>query len=55
MCIYVGVGQKRSTIAQLVGQLEAAGAMGNCIIVAATAHATRRPTRREGTRFGQFF
>ena len=37
MCIYVGVGQKRSTIAQLVGQLEASEAMGSCIIVAATA------------------
>ena len=37
MCIYVGVGQKRSTIAQLVGQLEGADAMQNCIIVAATA------------------
>jgi len=36
-CIYVGVGQKRSTIAQLVGQLEEKGAMSNCIIVAATA------------------
>ena len=36
MCIYVGVGQKRSTIAQLVGQLEMAEAMGNCIVVAAT-------------------
>merc|ERR1711935_1014314 len=36
-CIYVGVGQKRSTIAQLVGQLEEREAMGNCIIVAATA------------------
>jgi F-type H+-transporting ATPase subunit alpha len=35
--IYVGVGQKRSTIAQLVGALEEAGAMGNCIVVAATA------------------
>jgi proton translocating ATP synthase F1 alpha subunit len=37
MCIYVGVGQKRSTIAQLVGSLEDQGAMSNCIIVAATA------------------
>merc|ERR1719181_2234183 len=37
MCIYVGVGQKRSTIAQLVGALEEAGAMANCIVVAATA------------------
>jgi len=36
-CIYVGVGQKRSTIAQLVGQLEEKGAMQNCIVVAATA------------------
>jgi F-type H+-transporting ATPase subunit alpha len=37
MCIYVGVGQKRSTIAQLVGSLENTDAMGNCIVVAATA------------------
>merc|ERR1712013_53824 len=36
-CIYVGVGQKRSTIAQLVGQLDEKEAMGNCIIAAATA------------------
>jgi len=36
-CIYVGVGQKRSTIAQLVGQLESSEAMNSCIIVAATA------------------
>merc|ERR1719330_2213371 len=36
-CIYVGVGQKRSTIAKLVNQLEEKGAMANCIIVAATA------------------
>ena len=37
MCIYVGVGQKRSTIAQLVGTLEEAEAMNHTIIVAATA------------------
>jgi F-type H+-transporting ATPase subunit alpha len=36
-CIYVGVGQKRSTIAQLVHALEEAGAMGHTIVVAATA------------------
>jgi len=36
-CIYVGVGQKRSTIAQLTGTLEEAGAMNNVCIVAATA------------------
>jgi F-type H+-transporting ATPase subunit alpha len=37
MCIYVGVGQKRSTIAQLVGALESADAMSRTIVVAATA------------------
>jgi proton translocating ATP synthase F1 alpha subunit len=37
ICIYVGVGQKRSTIAQLVGALEETDAMGHTIIVAATA------------------
>jgi len=37
MCIYVGVGQKRSTIAQLVGALEETNAMGHTIVVAATA------------------
>jgi len=36
-CIYVGVGQKRSTIAQLTGSLESRNAMNHCIIVAATA------------------
>merc|ERR1711968_253616 len=36
-CIYVGVGQKRSTIAQLAGTLEETGAMNNVCIVAATA------------------
>mmetsp|Transcript_34444 Transcript_34444/g.71069 ORF Transcript_34444/g.71069 Transcript_34444/m.71069 type:complete len:549 (+) Transcript_34444:53-1699(+) len=37
MCIYVGVGQKRSTIAQLVGTLEEANAIDHTVIVAATA------------------
>merc|ERR1711861_111083 len=36
-CIYVGVGQKRSTIAQLAGTLEETGALSNACIVAATA------------------
>ena len=36
-CIYVGVGQKRSSIAQLVGQLEEENSMGHTVIVAATA------------------
>ena len=36
-CVYVAVGQKRSTVAQLVQTLEEADAMKYCIIVAATA------------------
>lgn len=36
-CVYVAVGQKRSTVAQLVKILESAGAMEYSIIVAATA------------------
>ena len=36
-CIYVAVGQKRSTVAQLVKKLEETGAMAYTIIVAATA------------------
>ncbi|MBB2205699.1 F0F1 ATP synthase subunit alpha [Gluconacetobacter takamatsuzukensis] len=36
-CIYVAIGQKRSTVAQLVRTLEEAGALEYSIIVAATA------------------
>ncbi|ADZ72634.1 F0F1 ATP synthase subunit alpha [Polymorphum gilvum] len=36
-CIYVAVGQKRSTVAQFVKTLEDAGAMAYSIVVAATA------------------
>ena len=36
-CFYVAVGQKRSTVAQLVKKLEEAGAMEYCTIIAATA------------------
>jgi F-type H+-transporting ATPase subunit alpha len=36
-CIYVAIGQKRSTVAQIVRQLEENGAMEYCIVVAATA------------------
>jgi F-type H+/Na+-transporting ATPase subunit alpha len=36
-CIYVAIGQKRSTVAQLVRTLEEAGAMDYTIVVAATA------------------
>jgi len=36
-CIYVAIGQKRSTVAQLVRTLEEQGVMEYCIVVAATA------------------
>jgi F-type H+-transporting ATPase subunit alpha len=36
-CVYVAIGQKRSTIAQIVKQLEDRGAMRYTIVVAATA------------------
>ncbi|MDD3029035.1 MAG: F0F1 ATP synthase subunit alpha [Alphaproteobacteria bacterium] len=36
-CIYVAIGQKRSTVAQIVKALEDAGAMDYSIVVAATA------------------
>ncbi|MDO5456056.1 MAG: F0F1 ATP synthase subunit alpha, partial [Eubacteriales bacterium] len=37
ICIYVAIGQKRSTVASLVSELQEAGAMDYTIIVAATA------------------
>jgi F-type H+-transporting ATPase subunit alpha len=37
ICIYVAIGQKRSTVAQVVKVLEDAGAMDHTIVVAATA------------------
>ncbi len=37
ICIYVAIGQKASTVAQIVGKLEETGAMGYSIVVAATA------------------
>jgi F-type H+-transporting ATPase subunit alpha len=37
ICIYVAIGQKRSTVAQVVKQLEEIGAMDYSIVVAATA------------------
>ena len=37
ICIYVAIGQKRSTVAQVVEQLSAAGAMEYSIVVSATA------------------
>ena len=37
ICIYVAIGQKRSTVAQLVDTLTAAGAMDYTVVVSATA------------------
>ncbi len=37
VCIYVAIGQKRSTVAQVVGKLQDHGAMDYTIVVAATA------------------
>ncbi len=37
ICIYVAIGQKRSTVAQIVDTLSAAGAMDYTIVVSATA------------------
>ena len=37
ICIYVAIGQKLSTVAQVVAQLEERGAMGHTIVVAASA------------------
>ncbi len=36
-CVYVAIGQKRSTVAQFVRRLEEAGAMSYSVVVAATA------------------
>ena len=52
ICIYVAIGQKRSTVASLVAELQAGGAMDYTIVVAATAYRTlslllRRPPGRE--------
>jgi F-type H+-transporting ATPase subunit alpha len=37
LCIYVAIGQKQSTVAQVVAQLEESGAMGHTIVVLAGA------------------
>lgn len=37
ICIYVAIGQKRSTVAQIVDKLEKAGAMSYTVVVSATA------------------
>lgn len=57
-CVYVAVGQKRSTVAQLVKTLEEQGAMKYCIIVAATA-SEAAPLQYiapfSGTAMGEYF
>ena len=45
ICIYNAIGQKQSTVAQLVRTLEEADAMRYTIVVAATASTTRWPER----------
>ena len=40
ICIYVAIGQKRSTVANLVSELQAGGAMDYTIVVTATASET---------------
>jgi F-type H+-transporting ATPase subunit alpha len=58
ICIYVAVGQKRSTVAQVVKTLEDAGAMAYTIVVAATA-SDPAPMQYiapfSGTAMGEFF
>ncbi len=57
-CIYVAIGQKRSTVAQIVKTLEESGAMDYTIVVAATAS---EPAPLQflapfaGTAMGEFF
>ena len=57
-CVYVAVGQKRSTVAQIVKTLEEAGAMEYTIVVAATA-SDPAPMQflapYTGTAMGEFF
>jgi len=57
-CIYVAIGQKRSTVAQVVRKLEESGAMEYTIVVAATA-SDPAPMQYlapyTGSAFGEFF
>uniref|UniRef100_UPI003BAA3F4B F0F1 ATP synthase subunit alpha n=1 Tax=Stappia sp. TaxID=1870903 RepID=UPI003BAA3F4B len=57
-CIYVAVGQKRSTVAQFVKQLEESGALEYSVVVAATA-SDPAPLQFlapfSGTAIGEFF
>ncbi|PTE13409.1 F0F1 ATP synthase subunit alpha [Pseudogemmobacter blasticus] len=57
-CVYVAIGQKRSTVAQLVKKLEETGAMAYTVVVAATA-SDPAPMQFlapfSGTAIGEFF
>jgi F-type H+-transporting ATPase subunit alpha len=58
ICIYVAVGQKRSTVAQVVETLRKAGAMDYTIIVAATASdaaALQYVAPYAGTAMGEYY
>jgi len=58
VCIYVAIGQKRSTVAQVVSKLEEHGAMDYTIIVAATASETaplQFISPYTGVTMGEFF
>ncbi|THW02699.1 ATP synthase subunit alpha [Aureobasidium pullulans] len=54
-CVYVAVGQKRSTVAQLVQTLEENDAMKYSIIVAATASEAAYIAPFTGTAMGEYF
>ena len=57
-CVYVAIGQKQSTIANVVRKLEEHGAMGHTIIVAASAStpaAMQYITAYSGVTMGEFF
>jgi len=58
ICVYVAIGQKASTIAQLVQRLRDAGAMEYTIVVAATASASaplKYLAPYAGAAFGEYF
>ena len=58
-CIYVAIGQKQSTVAQVVDKLVKHGAMDYTTVVVASAHPTRRrcssSRRTAAARMGEYF
>ncbi|MDC7290378.1 F0F1 ATP synthase subunit alpha [Blautia schinkii] len=58
ICIYVAIGQKASTVAQVVSNLKKHGAMEYCVVVAATASdpaALQYLAPYSGTAIGEYF